>query len=63
MLMVMLLMVIDISDYIIDILFHGWVIISLIMGIVSYFKLKKMQPEQKDTVLDNCDMPEQEIAE
>lgn len=60
---VMLLMVIDISDYIIDILFHGWVIISLIMGIISYFKLKKLQPEQEETVLENCDMPEQEIVE
>lgn len=60
---VMLLMVIDISDYIIDILFHGWVIISLMMGIISYFKLKKLQPEQEETVPANCDIPMQEIVE
>lgn len=38
----MLYMIVDFSEYIFDIIFHAWVIISLIMGIVSHFKLKKM---------------------
>lgn len=33
------------ADMIIDIVFHIWVIVSLIIGIVSYFKLKKLPPE------------------
>ena len=35
------------SDMIIDILFHGWVIISLVSGVVSYFKLKKLPEEEE----------------
>ena len=33
------------SDAIIDVVFHAWVIISLISGIISYFKLKKLPDE------------------
>ena len=29
-------------DSIIDILFHGWVIVSLAMGIYSHFKMKSL---------------------
>ena len=41
----MLYMVVDLSECIVDILFHAWVIISLTMGIVSHFKLKKLPEE------------------
>ena len=34
------------SDMIMDIVFHGWVIVSLIGGISAYFKLKKLQEEE-----------------
>ncbi|MBO5066023.1 MAG: hypothetical protein J6D06_07925 [Clostridia bacterium] len=34
------------SDFVLDIVFHGWVIVSLIIGIVTYFKVKKAQPEE-----------------
>lgn len=47
----MLFMVVDISEYIVDILFHAWVIISLTMGIVSHFKLKKLPV---DPVSEDC---------
>lgn len=33
------------SDMILDIVFHGWVIVSLINGIISYSKLKKLPEE------------------
>ncbi len=33
------------SDLIMDIVFHGWVIVSLIIGIVSYFKAKNTETE------------------
>lgn len=53
----MLFMVVDISECIVDILFHAWVIISLIMGIISHFKLKKLPAEP---VLEDCAEQEQE---
>ena len=34
------------SDMIMDIVFHGWVIVSLIGGISAYFKLKKLPEEE-----------------
>lgn len=34
------------ADLIIDIVFHGWVIISLITGITSYYKLIKLPEEE-----------------
>lgn len=34
------------SDMIIDIVFHGWVIVSLSMGISAYFKLKDLPEEE-----------------
>ena len=34
------------SDTLIDILFHGWVIVSMIGGISAYFKLKKLPEEE-----------------
>lgn len=33
------------TDMIVDILFHGWVVVSLIGGISAYFKLKKLPEE------------------
>ena len=33
------------ADGIIDIVFHGWVVVSLIMGIAAHFKLKKLPAE------------------
>lgn len=33
-------------DSIIDVIFHGWVIISLSMGVSAHFKLKKLPPEE-----------------
>lgn len=35
------------TEMIVDILFHGWVIVSLANGVVSYFKLKKL-PEDEE---------------
>jgi hypothetical protein len=35
-------------DSIIDIIFHGWVIVSLSMGTAAYFKLKKLPTEEED---------------
>lgn len=45
------------TDAIMDVVFHGWVIVSLISGITAYFKLKKL-PEE-------AEVPElqQELAE
>ncbi len=34
------------ADYIMDYLFHIWVIVYLIIGISSHFKLKKLPPEE-----------------
>ena len=34
------------SDMIIDVVFHGWVIVSLSMGIAAYFKLKNLPEEE-----------------
>ena len=34
-------------ESIMDVIFHGWVIISLSMGISAYFKLKKLPPEEE----------------
>ncbi len=45
----LLLMVVNIADWIIDIVFHGWVIFSLTNGIISYFKLKKLPEEEPET--------------
>ena len=36
---------------IMDVIFHGWVIISLSMGISAYFKLKKLPLEETDEKL------------
>ena len=36
------------ADNIIDVVFHGWVIISLSMGVAAHFKLKKL-PEEEST--------------
>ena len=33
------------SDMILDIVFHAWVIVSLVSGVISYFKLKKLPEE------------------
>ena len=48
------------SDMIVDILFHGWVIVSLVSGIVSYFKLKKLpEDEQLPPVEESSDTTEE----
>lgn len=44
----MLLLVGISMDMILDIVFHGWVIVSLIGGISAHFKLKKL-PEEAET--------------
>lgn len=49
------------ADMILDIVFHGWVVISLISGISSYFKLKKL-PEEPEELLVEEQLP-QEFAE
>lgn len=41
------------SDIIIDLVFHGWVIFSLVNGVINYYKLKKLpeevaEPAQQD---------------
>lgn len=43
------LYVID-ASIIIDVIFHIWVVVSLIIGVVAHFKLKKLPPEQPDFV-------------
>lgn len=35
------------TDAILDIVFHGWVIVSLISGVTAYFKLKKLPEEEE----------------
>ena len=42
----MLLMIRITADVIVDIVFHGWVIISLAMGTAAHFKLKKLPAEE-----------------
>ena len=43
-----MLYLMDIStDALIDIVFHGWVIVSLTNGIISYFKAKKLPEEEE----------------
>lgn len=39
-------------DMIVDVLFHVWVLAILIMGIVSYYKLKNMPPEELPEAVD-----------
>ncbi len=44
---IILLLVVEInSSIMIDIVFHVWVIVSLMMGIISHFKLKKLPVEE-----------------
>lgn len=37
---------IDIAN-IVDVIFHGWIIVSLSIGITAHFKLKKLPPEEQ----------------
>lgn len=46
----MLLMIQITADVIIDIVFHGWVVVSLVMGIAAHYKLKKLPEEVVDAV-------------
>ena len=39
-------------DSILDIVFHGWVIYYLILGITSHYKLKKLPPEEE--IIEQC---------
>lgn len=41
-------------DWILDILFHAWVIYSLIAGISAHYKLKKLPPEEEPTFFDGA---------
>ncbi len=47
-------------DSIIDIVFHVWIIISLVNGIVTYFKMKKL-PEEVLKVGDNMEFENDEV--
>lgn len=50
-----MLYLMDIStDALIDIVFHGWVIVSLTNGIISYFKAKKL-PEEEELPEPQCE--------
>lgn len=40
------------ADWIIDYVFHAWVIISLISGITAYAKLKKLPAEEESPVIE-----------
>ena len=40
----------SIADNILNVVFHGWIIVSLIMGISAHFKLKKL-PEEEPVVV------------
>jgi hypothetical protein len=49
----------SIADNILNVVFHGWIIVSLIMGISAHFKLKKL-PEEEPVVVPQ---PEAETTE
>lgn len=58
------------SDMIIDVVFHGWVIVSLSGGVSAYFKAKKLPPEeelpqeeQPQAELPRQEQPEETVAE
>lgn len=54
-----MLYLMDIStDALIDIVFHGWVIVSLTNGIISYFKAKKL-PEEEELPEPQCEPAEE----
>lgn len=49
-----MLYIIGISeDMILDLIFHAWVIISLVLGIVNYVKLKKLPEEEQTSVTED----------
>lgn len=49
-----MLYIIGISkDMILDLIFHAWVIISLVLGIVNYVKLKKLPEEEQTPVTED----------
>ena len=50
------------SDMIVDVVFHGWVIISLIGGVAAYFKAKKL-PEEEDVPVVEAEQTPLEIEE
>ena len=45
-------------DSALDVLFHGWVIVSLSMGIAAHFKLKKLPAEEPAPEIPNMDIPQ-----
>ena len=51
------------ADMIIDIVFHIWVLVSLTIGIVSYFKFKKLPIEDPVEQLPEETIPEEIISE
>ncbi len=57
----MLLDTIDFSAAILDIVLHAWVIISLIIGIVNYYKLKKLPAEPAEALVENEEKVDSEM--
>jgi hypothetical protein len=51
------------ADRILDILFHGWVIISLTGGIIAHSKLKKLPAEEPAPVAESVQTEETNSAE
>ena len=48
------------ADMIMDIVFHGWVIVSLISGISAYFKLKQLPEEEEPFPVEEKPVPIEE---
>ena len=48
------------ADMIMDIVFHGWVIVSLISGISAYFKLKQLPEEEESFPVEEKPVPIEE---
>ena len=46
-----------------DIVFHAWVVISLIIGISSHYKLKKLPPEEIEETLELDEISQSAVEE
>lgn len=52
------------ANSILDLLFHGWAILSMTRGVISYFKFKKLPVEpEPQPIPEEVIEPEQEIVE
>lgn len=51
------------SEMIVDIVFHAWVVISLIIGISSHYKLKKLPPEEIEETLELDEISQSAVEE